>query len=69
MNAKTDTAFFETIVNEALAKMKAATLAASSYEVHRSGGQLTIRRGSEKADRNFTNVADYALVADLKPAE
>lgn len=69
MNGKTDTAFFETIVNEALAKMKAATSAASSYEVHRSGGQLTIRRGADKADRNFTNVADYALVADLKPAE
>lgn len=69
MNAKTDTAFFESIVTEALAKMKAATSGASSYEVHRSSGQLTVRRGAEKADRNFTNVSDYALVADLKPAE
>lgn len=68
MNSKTDGAFFDTTVTEALARMKQATSGASSYEVHRSGGQLTVRRASEKADRSFTNVADYALVADLKPA-
>lgn len=68
MNGKNDSAFFETTVSEALARMKAATSAASNYEVHRSGGQLIIRRGADKADKKFTNVADYAVVADLKPA-
>jgi hypothetical protein len=68
MNGKSDGAFFDTTVSEALAKMKQATSDCSSYEVHRSAGQLTVRRTSDKADKSFTNVADYALVADLKPA-
>jgi hypothetical protein len=68
LNVKSDGAFFDTTVSEALARMKQATSAPSSYEVHRAGGQLTVRRSSEKPDRSFTNVADYALVADLKPA-
>ena len=68
MNAKTDSAVFETTVSEALAKMKQATSSPAAYEVHRSSGQWVVRRSSEKTDKSFTNLADYALVADLKPA-
>jgi hypothetical protein len=69
MNPKSDAAYFDTTVAEALARMKQATSAASLYEVHRAGGQLTVRRSWDKADKSFTNVTDYALVADLKPAD
>jgi hypothetical protein len=46
LSAKAETASFETIVTEALARMKDATAATPSYEVDRSTGQWIVRRAS-----------------------
>ncbi len=46
MSAKPETMSFETIVTEALARMKDATAAARFYEVDRSNGQWIVRRAS-----------------------
>ena len=51
MNAKPENASFETIVSEALQKMKDATAAASSYEVDRSSGQWIVRRGRKPGEK------------------
>jgi hypothetical protein len=45
-NPKGETVSFESIVNEALARMKDATAATPSYEVDRSSGQWIVRRAS-----------------------
>ena len=69
MNAKTDNSFFEATVTEALAKMKEATTAASSYQVHRSNGAWVVRRESRTPEKGKGDkLSDYALVTDLKPA-
>ena len=46
MSAKSENMSYETIVNEALRRMKDVTAASSSYEVDRSRGQWSIRRVS-----------------------
>ena len=51
MSAKAETASFETIVTEALARMKDATAATPSYEVDRSNGQWIVRRASTTSAR------------------
>ena len=44
MSAKPDGATFDTIVAEALARMKDATSASPSYQVDRRSGQWIVRR-------------------------
>lgn len=46
MSAKAESASFDTIVNDALARMKDATAASPSYEVDRTKGQWVVRRTS-----------------------
>ena len=46
MIPKAETQSFETIVNDALARMKEASAASASYEVDRRHGQWIVRRAS-----------------------
>lgn len=66
MSAKSENAWFETIVREALEKMRAATSASSSYEVDRSGGQWIVRRASSASEKGFASdiVANLIGVKD-----
>lgn len=46
MNPKAEAISYETIVNDALARMHALTSAAPAYEVDRSSGQWVVKRAS-----------------------
>ena len=46
MSAKPDNVAYETIVNEALARMREAASASLSYEVDRTSGQWVVRRAT-----------------------
>ena len=46
MSAKPESASFEMVVAEALARMKEATEAGPSYQVDRSNGQWIVRRAA-----------------------
>ncbi len=53
MSAKSESASYETIVSEALGRMKDLTAASSSYEVDRSRGQWSVRRASRTTEKSF----------------
>jgi hypothetical protein len=50
LSAKLENASFESIVSEALAKMRDATAASPLYEVDRANGQWIVRRASTTSD-------------------
>ena len=54
MNPRTENPSFDTIVREALEKMKDATSAAASYQIDRTSGQWTVRRALKATDRSFS---------------
>lgn len=53
MIAKTESPSFDTIVSDALARMKDLTAAAASYEVDRASGQWSVRRASKPGVKDF----------------
>ena len=66
MSAKSENASYETIVSEALGRMKDLTAASSSYEVDRSLGQWSVRRTSKTTGKSFP--ADIvAVLTGAKP--
>lgn len=65
MSTKPDVSF-ETIVSEALARMKNAAAASASYEVDRTSGQWVVRRASTTST---LFAADVVADATRKPTE
>ena len=58
MSAKTEHAPFETIVGEALERMRSATAAPSCYEVDRCNGQWVVRRGLTRKNSDSNGVPE-----------
>ena len=50
---KTDSPSFDTIVSDALEKMKNLTAASASYEVDRASGLWSVRRASKTGGADF----------------
>jgi hypothetical protein len=63
VNAKPENASFETIVSEALQKMKDATAASSSYEIDRSSGQWIVRRARKSGEKASASDLVAQLIA------
>jgi hypothetical protein len=53
LSAKPENAPYETIVTEALERMRDLTAAAPSYEVDRSPGQWTVRRALKTTEGGY----------------
>lgn len=53
MSAKSENAPYETIVSEALERMRALTAASPSYEVDRSRGQWSVKRAAGTTEKGF----------------
>ena len=55
MSAKSENAPYETIVSEALERMRELIAASSSYEVDRSRGQWSVKRASRTTENCFSS--------------
>lgn len=53
MGAKSGNAAYETIVSEALGRMRDLTTASSSYQVDRFAGQVSVRRAVRTTEQAF----------------
>ena len=65
MIAKTDNPSFDTVVSEALEKMKDLTASSASYEVDRASGLWSVRRASKTSGTDFPS----EIVAHLTGAK
>ena len=63
MSAKSENAPYETIVSEALERMRALTAVSSSYEVDRSRGQWSVKRASRTTEVGFPSEIVAVLTA------
>ena len=67
MSAKSENAF-QSVVTEALEKMKNASAGASSYAVHRANGECVVRREARVAEKGFAELTYQAAVSGaVKP--
>ena len=64
LSGKRESASMDSIVNEALEKMRHITAASPCYEVDRSSAQWTVRRASAQNEKAFPSY----VVTELAPA-